>query len=117
MSSQIYVYDVHTKRHVKLKQAKRRVAEGVWAWVEEGVSVRMLTSFEMLAARAKLSPAKDSFPWAELPGVVTRDLEGVEHELQVAYQGTLLGSPKRVEALALDLAHGLCRPMALTQGA
>jgi hypothetical protein len=114
--------DVTTQRFVKFSQAQSWIGAGVYAWAAEGKAIRRLTVAEMVARRSELPGEPNPLPGehdpvAELPGLVTRGLEGVHHKLRVAFQATLLISPKKVQALAADrimplaefrrlLAHG-----------
>ena len=101
MASSARVQNLTANSEVKIGQARRWVESGVFAWVEVGVSIRKLSVAEMAAERSRLSQELEPFPRVELRGLVTRGIEDVRHEFNVAWQGTLFADPSLVEKLGM----------------
>lgn len=95
------VFNLTTRCYVKRAQAEGWLEHGVCAWVERGATIRNLTLPEMVAGRGGLPGDSDSFPYAEVPGVVTDGIEGMRRERNMAWQGTLFAVPSLAQELAL----------------
>lgn len=55
---------------LRFNQAQRAVNECSCAWIEFGVSLRMLTHEESIAARNEQARLAEPMPFAEIPGLI-----------------------------------------------
>lgn len=63
------VFNVTTKCHLKLGQAKNWVADGSYVWVESLRSIRKLNLRERIAMRSEIARRQEPIAHAEIPGL------------------------------------------------
>ena len=85
MTKTLRVFNVTSGDRPRFNQAARKVAEGICAWVEYGVSIRTLTLQEQIAARNEAARMREPLEYAELPGL-RFDHPGARHEAMMAGQ-------------------------------
>jgi hypothetical protein len=74
MSNNHRVLNLTRGFNMKAKQALRAIEECACEWVVEGESVRDLTLAESIAKRNEQAKLRTPLEFAELPGVVVRDI-------------------------------------------
>jgi hypothetical protein len=83
MSNNFAVYNDKTKQRLRYKQAVRLEAEGHIVWVEQGKTWRTATTEDLpaiIAKRNEQARLRSPLEFAELPGVVVRDIK-TDHKL------------------------------------
>jgi hypothetical protein len=96
MSNNKLVFNPETGQKLRLKQAREKEAAGQIVWVDEGKTFRNATFRDLPAIIAKRNEqAKNSEPlgFAELPGVIVRDIK-IDYNL-IAQANALCPRPKK----------------------
>jgi hypothetical protein len=89
MSNNFPVYNVKTKQRLRYKQAIRLEADGQIVWVEEGKTWRTATREDLpaiIAKRNEQARLRSPLEFAELPGIVVRDIKTDYNLIHQAHQ-------------------------------
>lgn len=79
------VINVDSGATMKFSQAARKIADGLCAWTEYGVSIRTLTLAEQIQARNEIARNREPLAFAEIPGLKFVH-PGVGAELHLAWE-------------------------------
>jgi hypothetical protein len=89
MSNNSLVFNPETGQRMKFKQAKEKEAEGHIIWVDEGRTFRNATFRDLpsiIAKRNEQAKLRSPLEFAELPGIVVRDIKTDYNLIHQAHQ-------------------------------